>query len=390
MALPTGATLAVRLPHAAGVVDALRWLLASRDGAPLGLDVEGTVSLLQLSTPTRAVLLRWRALVDDDSAAARDGFAAVCALLADAAVQKVGCELRQDALVLLACSSQRARLRNGRDFTPALPRPNAPPGTVLGLFEAYNAQNAHPEPPVKDIASRDSDWDAVTLTRAQLEYAALDAWMSHRLGCHAELAADKRVVSIDITAVSTELEGAWEKLSGFKALRRRGTEVAALPDILALPDENDIAPQWLTLPSGERVLLCSAFGGPPLLRGQYVTVKLGPPHDAPWKALVFARRRRTVLLCADPDAPPQPVPEAPKVHRINRTKRSTDAECERLKSLTHPVAAAPPKPIFGRRERRERRQRRQQQLQSAPDSPAPAYDGVYDLLDYEVGGHPLF
>jgi hypothetical protein len=262
MALPTGATLAVRLPHAAGVVDALRWLLASRDGAPLGLDVEGTVSLLQLSTPTRAVLLRWRALVDDDSAAARDGFAAVCALLADAAVQKVGCELRQDALVLLACSNQRARLRNGRDFTPALPRPNAPPGTVLGLFKAYNARNAHPEPPVKDTASRDSDWDAVTLTRAQLEYAALDAWMSHRLGCHAELAADKRVVSIDITAVSTELEGAWEKLSAFKALRRRGTEVAELPDILALPDENDIAPQWLTLPSGERVLLCSAFGGP--------------------------------------------------------------------------------------------------------------------------------
>ena len=141
LALPCGGTLAVRMPHPHAVCDSLRWLLESHDRA-LGLDVEGHVSLVQLSTPTRALLLRWRGLAD---AADSPGFAALCALLSDATVLKTGCELRHDAISLLADSAQRARLRGGRDLSPALRRPGAAGERrmVLGLGDACAYSSYH-------------------------------------------------------------------------------------------------------------------------------------------------------------------------------------------------------------------------------------------------------
>jgi hypothetical protein len=189
------ATLAVRMPRREGVADALAWLTVDDPVAPpplargvpvrlLGVDVETDAvcetAMVQLSTATRCVLIRWRGLAA--LGAGRAGFDALCALLADDSWLKVGCELRKDAIDLLHDSGCAARMRGGRDVTPALARsgPAGARGAVYGLVEAFNMR--HGTALVKSKEVQCSDWDAAALSQEQLAYAALDAWLSFRVG----------------------------------------------------------------------------------------------------------------------------------------------------------------------------------------------------------------
>lgn len=202
--------LAVCLPSSSEVAASLAWLMAESP-RHLGVDVEtdarNEVQLLQLSTGTRAVLLRWAGL-GKHGVASRPGFDALCALMADPSVLKVGCELRKDALDLLYDSHLQVRMRGGRDVTPALLRPGkaGERGFVYGLVEAFNLR--HGTGLVKDKHVTCSDWCQSVLTHDQLEYAALDAFMSFRLGCDKRLMEHAEVRSIDIVHVSPALADA--------------------------------------------------------------------------------------------------------------------------------------------------------------------------------------
>lgn len=111
-----------------------------------------------------------------------------------------GAELAGDALGL-AGTEDRLRLHRGLDFTPlysdlAL---HASGGwdtaglrtiverVVCGGSAASTGPPAAGEPPlwVKDRAVTCSEWGTHRLTLPQVKYAALDAWASARVGCHA-------------------------------------------------------------------------------------------------------------------------------------------------------------------------------------------------------------
>jgi hypothetical protein len=200
------ATLDVRVPHPAGVPAALAWLAADAAGAHqpaavLGLDVEtddwDDTALVQLSTATRCVLVRLCTRAPQDAAASA-ALHALCGLLNDPRVLKVGCELRADAVALLYDTGLHARLRGGLDVSPALRRPGAAGarGAVFGLVDAFNAR--HGTAVVKDTESTFSNWGDATLSDAQMRYAALDAWMSYRLGCDERLLRNPLAVRVDL------------------------------------------------------------------------------------------------------------------------------------------------------------------------------------------------
>jgi hypothetical protein len=226
---PLSGALSVRLPPAAGIAAGVAWLLASCDERLLGLDVEsdagGRVALVQLSTATRALLLRWRDLLAPPGAF---GLEALRLCLVDEALLKCGCELRKDALDLLRDSGGRLCLRGGRDVTPALRRPGAEGrrGLVFGLVDAFNARYSAAAAPPKDLAVTRSDWGAAQLSAAQVQYAALDAWMSYMLGYKAGLLRHRetRIVSV---AASAELLDAAQRLHICTTLRGSSSTEAA-------------------------------------------------------------------------------------------------------------------------------------------------------------------
>lgn len=333
--LPTGGTLAVWLPAPHATEPALRWLLESRGGEALGMDVEGHVALLQLATRTRAVLLRWRPLADAAQGPAAQAFAALCTLLGDPAVPKCGVELRAAALALLGDSGHRARLCNGADLSPALRRPSAAGarGAVMGLVEAY--KELWPGAPVEqDAEARVSDWEASTLSRRQQSHAALHAWMSCLLGTEETLVTHPNVARVAIREVSPQLSAAPAVLRRVQALRSRAGDA----DVAALADKHTPG-KWRQLGDGERVLVCSALKGK-LARGQCVDVKLrAAPHV--WHAVVLARRYRTAVLCADPTAPAQALGARCKVVGTRFTRRTMETEAESLKRLTEAQGAQP-------------------------------------------------
>jgi hypothetical protein len=204
--LGSNATLDVRVPRPAGVAAALAWLVADAVGAHqpaavLGLDVEtddcDDTALVQLSTATRCVLVRLCARAPQDAAASA-AMRALCGLLNDPRVLKVGCELRADAVALLHDTGLRARLCGGLDVSPALCRPGAAGarGKVFGLVDAFNAR--HGTAVVKDRESTFSNWGDDTLSDAQMRYAALDAWMSYRLGCDKVLVRNPLALRVDL------------------------------------------------------------------------------------------------------------------------------------------------------------------------------------------------
>lgn len=230
VATPVGGELAVRVPRSApAAAAALLWLLNSCSERLLGLDVEsdtaGAVALLQLSTEQRALLLPWR-LLFPPGCSATDAAAAVCACLADASLRKVGCELRKDALDLLHASAGQCTLRGGVDgasrraqpplltaapaVSPALLKPGPGRAQKMGLVDAFNAR--HPSTPVakKDVTVTQSDWAALELAPEQLSYAALDAWMSFRLGRDERLLADPRARRVVVSSAPAAREAAAE------------------------------------------------------------------------------------------------------------------------------------------------------------------------------------
>jgi hypothetical protein len=226
---PLGGALSVLLPPATGVAAGVAWLLVSCDERLLGLDVEsdagGSVALVQLSTATRALLLRWRDLLAPPGAF---GLQVLGLCLADETLLKCGCELRKDALDLLRDSGGRLCLRGGRDVTPALRRPGAEGkrGLVFGLVDAFNARYGAAAAAPKDLAVTRSDWGAAQLSAAQVQYAALDAWMSYMLGYKAGLLRHRetRIVSV---AASAELLDAAQRLHICTTLRGSSSTEAA-------------------------------------------------------------------------------------------------------------------------------------------------------------------
>jgi hypothetical protein len=207
--------LDVRVPRPAGVEAALAWLIADpsmrQPVTLLGLDVEtdnfDDTALVQLSTAGRCVLVRLFAR-SPLGASASAALRALCVPLNDQQILKVGCELRADAVALLHDTGLRARLRNGLDVSPALLRPGGAGarGHVFGLVDAFNMR--HGTAVVKDTESTFSDWAAETLTEAQMQYAALDAWMSYRLGCDKRLVQNPLAVRVDLGSDLAELADA--------------------------------------------------------------------------------------------------------------------------------------------------------------------------------------
>ena len=207
--------LDVRVPRPAGVEAALAWLIADpsmrQPVTLLGLDVEtdnfDDTALVQLSTAGRCVLVRLFSR-SPLGASASAALRALCVPLNDQQILKVGCELRADAVALLHDTGLRARLRNGLDVSPALLRPGGAGarGHVFGLVDAFNMR--HGTALVKDTESTFSDWAAENLTDAQMQYAALDAWMSYRLGCDKRLVQNPLAVRVDLGGDLAELADA--------------------------------------------------------------------------------------------------------------------------------------------------------------------------------------
>ena len=86
-------------------------------------------------------------------------------------VGKVGMELIKDAQSILEDSGAAVRLRGCFDVAPALLRTD---GKKLGLVKGFNSIFCTEI--VKDLGLTLSDWPSV-LSRAQLDYAAFDAFL---------------------------------------------------------------------------------------------------------------------------------------------------------------------------------------------------------------------
>jgi len=128
--------------------------------------------------------------------------------MGDARLLKCGCELRKDALDLLYDTDMRVRMRGGRDITPALTYKSSRSNGVfvMGLVEAFNVR--HGTTLVKDKNVTCSDWGSQHLSLEQLEYAALDAWMSFRVGQAQRRALLKSGETCHIHIPEGELSGA--------------------------------------------------------------------------------------------------------------------------------------------------------------------------------------
>jgi hypothetical protein len=354
-----GDTLAVRMPRAEQVGAALTWLIEDGDagaplvgGAPLpllGVDVEtdalGETSMVQLSTASRCVLIRWRSLAH--APGGRAGLAALCDLLADARWAKCGCELRKDALDLLHDSGAAARMANGRDVTPALlrPGPAGKRGAVLGLVEAFN--DRHGTALKKDKAVQCSDWDRGALSDEQLQYAALDAWLSYRVGAAdgGALLLHPSTARIDIAPAPARLPGALARAGGLLRECRVCKDAGSMPSASAFSTA-----KWQT--DGNLRVMMAAFDTK-LRSGDRVEVTL-TGIALPWLALADKVHGRTAVLKADvmirtgPDGEPleQAVFNAafePGVERITKVL-SSDTMSELIyRELLH--LAAPTRPM---------------------------------------------
>jgi hypothetical protein len=298
------ATLAVRMPRRDGVADALTWLTADDDAAPplvdgvpvrlLGVDVETDAmcetSLVQLSTASRCVLIRWRGLAAPGTP--RAGFDALCALLADDSWLKVGCELRKDAIDLLHDSGLAARMRGGRDVTPALLRPGAAGlrGAVYGLVDAFNLR--HGTVLKKDKAVTCSDWDLATLSTEQLEYAALDAWLSFRVGAadHGALLLHPETRCIDIPRCPERLPGALAAAGGLLRECRVAKDAGALP--------SDCKFHGTTWNKDGNLRVFMAQYDTKLHMADRCKVALAG-HELPWLAVAIEVKGRTAVLKPD-------------------------------------------------------------------------------------------
>ena len=322
--LPTGKKLEVRLPRSSEVKNAIAWLLQTHDTV-LGLDVEGHVSLVQFSTPSRALLLHWGNVV-----ASRPAFEALCQLLAGSYL-KCGVELRLDAISLLGAHSQ-ARIRNGRDLTTALLRSNRD-NSVYGLADAYNL--CYPQAQVvKDVEMTCSDWDATSLTQRQLTYAAMDAWLSQRLGL--KLLNNTNVAKVDIDSVSPQLAGAFEVVRRIQAARDDAKSHACV----SLPVHTfNYGGKWHTV-GGDKVLVFRKRLNKRHLgfkRSECLEISLnGSPNK--WYAVVGYIRKSTYLLVADPTKHQYAsVAGSPEVTGFTKTGRNLETVVEELKELTEPV-----------------------------------------------------
>ena len=299
------ATLAVRMPRRDGVAAALAWLTAEDDAAPpplvdgvpvrlLGVDVETDAlcetSLVQLSTASRCVLIRWRGLAAPGTP--RAGFDALCALLADDSWLKVGCELRKDAIDLLHDSGLAARMRGGRDVTPALLRPGAAGlrGAVYGLVDAFNLR--HGTALKKDKAVTCSDWDLAALSTEQLEYAALDAWLSFRVGAadNGALLLAPETRRIDIPRRPERLPGALAAAGGLLRECRVAKDAGELPS-----DCKFNSASWDH--DGKLRILMAQYDTKLHLFDRCEVALAG--HELPWLALTQKVTGRTAVLKAD-------------------------------------------------------------------------------------------
>ena len=145
-------------------------------GALLGVDAEsvgGVTSLVQLSTATRACLFRLKPCCAD-----RVALLSLTTLMEDERVGKAGVELWRDAQGIFLDSGGAVRMRGCFDVSPALlDREGQKIGLVKGFNYHFNTNIAKPE-----RGPGGKNWASPVLSRDQLEYAALDAFMVREKG----------------------------------------------------------------------------------------------------------------------------------------------------------------------------------------------------------------
>ena len=281
--------LDVRLTSPTELSSSIKWLL-QRNKKLLGVDVEtddkNEVQLLQLSTDERALLIRWSGLGKH-----KKSFDSVCELMADPSVLKVGCELRKDAIDILYDSGFKMRMRGGRDVTPALKR-RIDSNAVYGLVEAFNAR--HGTDLVKDKNVTCSDWSLQVLSEKQLEYAALDAFMSYRLGCDAVLMDHADTRRIEIVEVSPALADSGRLLR----------ECQVLLDASRIPVTSRFsAASWQSKAKDDLLQITMTHYENKLRSMDLVEVVFEEHSDNPWLAVAVSVKGKTAVL--KPDTKPR-------------------------------------------------------------------------------------
>jgi hypothetical protein len=141
------------------------------------------------------VLVRWRGLGHPEAA---EGLKVLQGWV------KVCCKLREVATDAHFDSRCQLRLRNSFDVTPSLlVRPYiGKRSDFIGLVTAFNERyGTNVE---KDVDGARCNWEQSNFSQAQLDYAALGAWMSYRLGAEDDGTIFKRRRrSISVSEMST-------------------------------------------------------------------------------------------------------------------------------------------------------------------------------------------
>lgn len=298
--------LEVWMPSLQEVCGALKWMQErTKDQDPvsvLGMDVETDdlceTQLLQLSTDSRAVLLRIPILMQPptgDEALAAEGLHMLRRIINDDALLKCGCELRKDALDLLYDTNFQVRMRGGRDFSPALKRPQSYGHAdgfvpVMGLVEAFNAR--HGTALVKDKNVTCSDWRAEELSTIQLKYAAMDAWMSFRLGMDKKLLQSRETCHIELSEgeLSGDLREAGRLLREVQVVRDGcRIRIAHIFHNASWQQKTGVLP---------RLELCMAQYDSKIRKGDRVEVRFEGIVQ-PWLAFAVGVMGKTAILAVD-------------------------------------------------------------------------------------------
>ncbi|KAJ3159685.1 hypothetical protein HDU88_008726 [Geranomyces variabilis] len=161
---------------------------AKGDVRSLGLDTEFDgpfLGLIQLASETRCLLIKVPKPTKGSSKTCSERNQALDSLLTDPFIRKTGCELTKDALLLR--SNFGHDLRGGVDLTHLYSpsKLDATARSTKGLFTLFSEMYLpHDQPLLKDKMTTTSRWVGVQLTRDQLLYGILDAWVSYKVGVH--------------------------------------------------------------------------------------------------------------------------------------------------------------------------------------------------------------